>query len=144
MSHHLTEQLQAQGHRMTPQRAVILRIIEQAGAHLTAGEIYQRAKEALPEITEPTVYRTLAFLADQGLLMVAHIGCGQLVYEAAGHPHHHLICRACHHSLEVDHTLLEPIYQQLKASTGYHVDSLHITFFGLCPYCQREEPNLES
>jgi Fe2+ or Zn2+ uptake regulation protein len=136
MTHHLSTQLQAQGHRMTPQRAVILRVFEQAESHLTPGEVYQRASQMLPELTEPTVYRTLAFLAAQGILWVAHIGNGQLVYEAAGHEHHHLICRACNHSIEIAHTDLEPLFQELQAKTGFSIDSMHTTFFGLCPYCR--------
>lgn len=143
MSSCLIQKLQERGHRITPQRAAILRILEQSDAHLTPGEVYKRVKEILPEITEPTIYRTLAFLSDQGLLMVAHIGCGQLVYEPAGHPHHHLICKACNHSIKIDHAVLEPIYQQLQASTGFYVDSLHVTFFGLCPHCQKMETDVE-
>jgi Fe2+ or Zn2+ uptake regulation protein len=137
MPNHLSNQLQAQGHRITPQRAVILRVIEQSDSHLTAGEVYQRAHEVLPELTEPTVYRTLAFLADQGLLLVAHVGNGQLVYEAAGHAHHHLICRACNYSIEIAHTDLEPLFQQLQTDTGFVIDSMHSTFFGLCPHCKK-------
>ena len=139
MSHHLTEQLQELGHRITPQRVAILRVIEQSDKHLTPGEIYELAKKTLPEITEPTVYRTLAFFASQGLVMVAHIGNGQLVYEAAGHEHHHLICRECNYSLEIDHSILEPLYQRLKESTGYEVDMIHVTFFGLCPHCRENK-----
>jgi len=144
MSHHLTQQLQAQGHRITPQRAAILRVIEQSDKHLTPVEVYQLTKKSLPEITEPTVYRTLTFFASQGLVMVAHMGNGQLVYEAAGHEHHHLVCRECNYSLEIDHSILEPLYQQLKESTGYEVDSIHVTFFGLCPHCRENQEEVES
>ena len=140
MSHHLTAQLQAQGHRMTPQRAVILRILEQANVHLTPADIFQQASRSLPGLTEPTVYRTLNFLASQGLALVAHTGSGQFVYEAAGRNHHHLICRACGVSLEVDHAALQPLYRQLEAQTGFQIDSIHITFFGYCPACQKLLP----
>lgn len=121
---------------MTPQRMAILHIMREAGTHLTPLEVYQRAQHALPGLTEATVYRTLTFLTEQGLLLAAHIGSGQLVYEIALHDHHHLICRKCGRTHEIDHELLKSLYEQFQSSTGFKIDSLHVTFFGLCPECQ--------
>jgi Fe2+ or Zn2+ uptake regulation protein len=135
--HHLTQQLQAQGHRMTPQRGAILRILEQSPTHLTPVEIFGLASQALPGLTEPTVYRTLSFFVNQGLVLVAHAENGQLAYEAAGREHHHLICRACNYEIEIEPTILQLFYQQLAQSTGYTIESPHMTFFGLCPGCQK-------
>jgi Fe2+ or Zn2+ uptake regulation protein len=123
---------------MTPQRLAILSILENADRHLLPQEIFERAQRALPGMTEATVYRTLSFLAEQGLVLAAHVGSGQMVYEIAGHAHHHLICRACGDTQEIDHALLESLYQQFQSSTGYQIDSVHVTFFGLCPHCQNQ------
>jgi Fe2+ or Zn2+ uptake regulation protein len=136
-----TDQLRSQGYRMTPQRLAILNILENAGKHLTPQEIYEQAQRAMPGMTEATVYRTLSFLTQQGLVLAAHVGSGQLVYEIAGHDHHHLICRACGDTQEIDHALLLSLYQQFQASTGYRIDSMHVTFFGLCPDCQKSMPS---
>jgi Fe2+ or Zn2+ uptake regulation protein len=70
--------------------------------------------------------------------LAAHIGAGQLVYEIAGHDHHHLICRVCGATQQIDHSLLEALYQHFLDSTGYQIDSIHVTFFGLCPGCRGE------
>jgi Fe2+ or Zn2+ uptake regulation protein len=131
-------QLRTRGYRMTPQRLVILHILYENGGHLTPLEICQRAHELMPGMTEATVYRTLAFLAGQGLILAAHIGNGQFVYETAEHAHHHLICRECGWTCEVDHALLEELYKQFEASTGFQIDSMHVTFFGTCPVCQKK------
>jgi Fe2+ or Zn2+ uptake regulation protein len=131
-----TDQLHSQGYRMTPQRLAILSILENAGRHLTPQEVYEQAQRSLPGMTEATVYRTLSFLTEQGLVLAAHVGSGQLVYEIAEHAHHHLICRACGDTHEIDHALLLTLYQQFQSSTGYQIDSVHLTFFGLCPGCQ--------
>ena len=133
-----TTKLRQQGYRMTPQRLAILRILQEAGGHLSPLEVYQRARAAMPGLTEATVYRTLIFLSEQGLLLAAHVGSGQLVYEMAERAHHHLICRKCGETREVDHALLEALYQQFQASTGYRIDNMHVTFFGLCPGCQEK------
>ena len=128
--------LHTRGYRVTPQRTVILRTLREAGTHLQPTEVYQRASQALPGLTEATVYRTLAFLTEQGLALAAHIGNGQLVYEIAGHAHHHLICRECGATLEIEHELLAELFGLFQARTGYQIDSVHTTFFGHCPGCQ--------
>ncbi len=128
--------LRSRGFRMTPQRQAILRILLEADSHLSALEICELAHQAMPGLTEATVYRTLSFLTEQGLVLAAHIGSGQLVYEIAGRPHHHLICRACGYSQDIDHAWLEQLYQEFEERTGYRIDGMHVTFFGLCPHCQ--------
>lgn len=133
-----TDRLRLQGYRMTPQRLAILSILENAGEHLTPQEIFEQAQQALPGMTEATVYRTLSFLTEQGLVLAAHMGSGQMVYEIAGHDHHHLICRACGATQEIEHQELSALYRQFQNRTGYKIDSVHVTFFGLCPACQKD------
>ncbi len=129
-------ELRKKGYRLTPQRLVILQTLEEAGGHLTPAEIFERAARRMPGLTEPTVYRTLDFLTHNGLALVAHVGEGRLVYETATYNHHHLICRACGHTVEIEHPLLAGLYEQFRQQTGYVIDGGHMTFFGLCPNCQ--------
>jgi Fe2+ or Zn2+ uptake regulation protein len=136
MKHDYTNQLRSRGFRMTPQRLAILQILQDASSHLSPGEIFEQVQQRLPGITEATVYRALSFLNQQNLILAAHIGSGQLVYEIAGHDHHHLICRACGYTHEIEHEMLQALYQQFQQKTGFQIDSIHVTFFGLCPECQ--------
>jgi len=133
-----SEQLRARGYRMTPQRLVILRILHDSGRHLTPLEVCHLAQEAMPGLTEATVYRTLSFLTQQGFVLAAHIGNGQLVYEIAERAHHHLVCRACGKTHEIDHSDLRALYEHFQDTTGFQIDSMHVTFFGLCPACQKK------
>lgn len=130
------DQLRARGYRLTPQRLAILRVLGQADKHLTPQEIYKLVVHEVPGMTEATVYRTLSFLAEQGLALDAHVGNGQLVYETALHAHHHLVCRACQATCVVDHADLVGLFEHLEHKTGFQIDSLHVAFFGLCPDCQ--------
>jgi Fe2+ or Zn2+ uptake regulation protein len=121
---------------MTPQRLAILHVLCHAGTHLSPTEVYKQAKQDLPSLTEPTVYRTLEFLARNGLAQPTQTGNGHLRYQIAGSAHHHIVCRICGSETEVQHHLLESLYQKLESTSGYlRIDS-HITFFGLCPKCQ--------
>ena len=127
--------LRSQGYRLTPQRLAILEVLRSANDHLTPSKIYQLVVADLPGLTEATVYRTLNFLAEQGLVLVAHLGRGQLVYEIAEHDHHHLICKECGDMKEIDHLEIKTLYDQFLEDTGYQINTIHSTFFGLCPEC---------
>jgi Fe2+ or Zn2+ uptake regulation protein len=130
------QHLRAQGYRLTPQRLAVLRVLESSSRHMLPVEIVQETQRIMPGITEASIYRILDFLTSTGLVLAAHIGSGQLVYENAARAHHHLICRSCGQSCDVDYSMLEALYQELRACTGYQVDSVHVTLFGLCPVCQ--------
>lgn len=143
MSDSIEKRLRAQGYRITPQRLAILSILQQADRHLTPSDIYRQSRDKLPGITEATVYRTLNFLTEQGIILAAHIGGGQLVYEIGGYDHHHLICRNCNATIQIDHSLLKQFYDQIEERTGFQIDSIHTTFFGLCPQCLERAKNKE-
>lgn len=128
-------QLRARGFRMTPQRMAILHVLHHAGTHLSPGEIYRQAQRELPGITEPTVYRTLEFLVENGLVRPSHSRNGHFTYQIAGNDHHHIICRLCGDEIEVEHTLLESFYRAIEKVSGYRQIDSHLTFVGVCPNC---------
>lgn len=139
---YLTDKLHQHGFRMTPQRMAILHTLRHAGGHLSPTEVFEQARCAQPGLTEATVYRTLEFLVENGYVLAAHMGGGRLVYELTEENHHHLICRKCGNTTAVEYEALTKLYKQLGSSTGYKLDSSHVTLFGLCPDCQ-DKPQTE-
>ena len=130
-------QLRARGFRMTSQRLAILHVLRHAGTHLSPTEIYKQAKKDHPSLTEPTVYRTLEFLSQNGLVRPSQSHHGHLTYQITGDDQHHIVCRLCGGETKVEHQLLEDLYRQLESTSGYlRIDS-HMTFFGICPDCQK-------
>ena len=129
-------QLRARGYRMTPQRLAILHVLRHQGTHLAPADVYRLANRDLPGLSEPTVYRTLEFLAQNGLVHSSQLVNGHLMYEIAGEEHHHVICRVCGAEIEVEHALLETLYKKLETASGYRAIDSHVTFFGVCPKCQ--------
>ncbi len=132
----ITTRIRTRGFRLTAQRLVVLQVLQHSNAHLTPTEVYALARLSLPGLTESTVYRTLEFLEKNGFALAAHVGNGKLVYEVAGHAHHHLICQNCGREIEVDHAQFASLYSKLEKETGYRLTTSHLTFFGLCPECQ--------
>ncbi len=123
-------------HVDTPQRVAILRVLLQADEHLTPTEIVRRVQSTQPGITEPTVYRTLNFLASQGLILRT-LAQGNVVYELA-EPHHHLVCRQCGATVDIAQEMFAPLYAHPRDITGYQVDGTHLVFTGLCSKCFAE------
>ncbi|MFQ5578249.1 MAG: Fur family transcriptional regulator [Anaerolineae bacterium] len=140
MSHNRSDYaalMRQRGFRVTPQRRLILDAICQGGGHTTPEEIYARVKSMAPAVNQATVYRTLEFLCQLGLVVSADIGIGQKVYEIAGDtPHHHLVCRQCEQVQSLDHTLVQPFFAQTEAETGFKVETDHLILFGLCERCR--------
>lgn len=130
-------QLRARGFRMTPQRLAILHVLRHEGTHLSPAEVYKKARKEVPGLTGPTVYRTLEFLADNALVRPSYSATGHLTYEIAGSDHHHIVCRNCGAEIEVEHALLESLYRLLETTSNYRSIDSHVTFFGVCPDCQK-------
>jgi Fe2+ or Zn2+ uptake regulation protein len=133
---HSPNELRSQGYRLTPQRLVILNVLEEDGGHLSPQEIFNRAEKRLPGLTEATVYRTLDFLVEHDLALVAHVGSGRMLFENAHRQHHHLICRECGQELAIDDTALQDLYANIKSTTGFEIDTSHVVFFGHCKECR--------
>jgi Fur family transcriptional regulator, ferric uptake regulator len=136
-------QLRSRGFRVTAQRMAVLHVLHHSPARLSPNEVYRRARMDLPGLTETTVYRTLDFLSQNGLVWPIRMEKGHLVYELAGKQHHHLICRECGREMELDYALLTGLYSTVEAASGYKLTDDHLTLFGICPECQKTNARRE-
>ena len=131
--------LRESGHRLTPQRLMILSAIRHADGHMTASEILEHVKESYPYLDTSTVYRTLAVLKRMRLVSETKMGAGEFRYEWIDHVrHHHLICRNCDRVIVLDHKYLEDMGTEVLDDYGFNADIDHIALFGLCHECQTE------
>ncbi len=129
--------LREAGHKMTPQRMLILTSLRHAPGHLTAADIFDRVKQSYPYVDISTVYRTLAVLKDLRLISETHMGGGDTAFEWVGaERHHHLICRNCNGVTLLDHEYLEGLGRQISENIGFRPDLDHFAIFGLCAACQ--------
>lgn len=136
IAHH-SQTLRQRGYRMTPQRLAILEALHHDG-HLSPAEIYARVQQT--GMTEATVYRTLEFLVENGIIFAVPNPNGHLTYELGGNDHHHIICRACKAQVEIEHEALKDLIDRLEQQTGYRLDAGHLTLFGTCPVCREKKP----
>jgi Fe2+ or Zn2+ uptake regulation protein len=129
-------QLRSLGFRVTTQRLAILHVLLDSGAHLLPTQVYERARRKTKGLSQPTVYRTLDFLAQNGIVQPALNAQKHVVYQISRHGHHHLLCSSCGRSVEVEHELVDDFYRTLEIRTGYRLTASHLTLFGLCPACR--------
>ncbi len=126
-----------QGLRLTPQRQMILQVIEQAQEHLSAENICQRVQARYPSVSLSTIYRTLELLKTLGLVREVHLLGEQRFYEAAsGGAHHHLLCRSCGGILHAEADLLAGLREQLEQRYQFTPLSLDLIAIGYCAACQ--------
>lgn len=129
--------LRNRGYRMTPQRQTVMDAICEGCGHTTLPEILARVKQKSTAINQATVYRTLHFLLETGLIVKAEVAPGEMVYEIAGQsPHHHLLCRACHHEIEIDAKPLADMQRAIQEQHGFTIDANHLVLTGLCAHCR--------
>lgn len=138
--HHHTDYLQnlrQRGHRLTPQREMILSVICESDGHLTADEIIRRVRQRYPHFNKSAVYRTLDLLTRHGLVNPTDFGQGCITYEIHRHPHHHhLVCRKCGKMTETDERLFVPLEKTLRQEYGFVADLDHFAIWGTCAKCQ--------
>jgi Fur family ferric uptake transcriptional regulator len=89
-----------------------------------------------------TVYRALADLAKQGEADSLQSNDGELLYRACGTDHHHhLICRKCGATVEIEAARVEEWAAQVAAEHGFSHVSHTIDIFGTCSNCSTEKGN---
>ena len=131
------EILRRAGHKMTPQRLMILRALRHAGGHVSAAQIAEQVRDEYPFVDVSTVYRTLDVLKRMRLATSTDMGGGDVVFEwAPEEPHHHLICSACGHVEEIGHHYLDTLESGVRSDFGFAPDMHHFAIFGLCRDCQ--------
>ena len=140
MSHQnldLASVLHREGHRITPQRQMVLDAVCEIGGHARPEEVYELVRRMSPAVNRATVYRTLKLLSELGLIADTVTVDGHMVYEMAGeHGHHHLVCRICDANVEFSDADFHAFTDQLKRSHDFLVESSHVTLRGVCSECR--------
>ncbi|HEY1017342.1 MAG TPA: Fur family transcriptional regulator [Herpetosiphonaceae bacterium] len=132
----LVQALRRRGLRLTPQRLAILAIIRSSSGHVTAEAIYRQVQQRFPGVNLTTIYRTLQWLHEQGLVHPFLVDFEQTRYEYHGaSSHHHLVCRSCAAVIEIDDAALDALRGALKERYGFEAVPAHLAIPGRCAAC---------
>jgi Fe2+ or Zn2+ uptake regulation protein len=116
---------------------MVLRVLDQAGHHLSVKEVRQRSQLIYPGMSLSTVYRTIDLLVRLGMVLEARIGGDRRVYELAREAgeHSHLICRSCGAIGHPEPFELVGPRHRLAAESGYADLALDVVATGICRAC---------
>ena len=123
------------GGELTPQRQAVLRVVRESEDHLTAAEIFARAQKLLPKISYATVYNSLRYLKETGLLGEITFGNAASRYDRETARHDHAICTACGKLLDFDLAETVSLMKAAARRSRFKPESIHLTLVGLCPDC---------
>ncbi|MBI4337743.1 MAG: transcriptional repressor [Chloroflexi bacterium] len=133
----ILERLKAQGHRLTPQRGMVLSAIAGLGGHVGVDQIFQRVREVYPYMDVATVYRTLQLLKRLHLVTEIVTGSGaqyELVRQETDR-HHHMVCEQCGTTFDFPASYAESLRGELTRAFGFVAHLDHFTVSGLCAAC---------
>jgi len=116
-----------------------LDVVEEAGpgSHLTAQEVWVRARALQPRIGFATVHRGLGRLHEVGAVMKIDVpGESSALYEPTAHPHAHFRCTGCGKLDDFDYAVPPEMRRTLAERHGVTIDHETVTFTGRCRDCR--------
>jgi Fur family transcriptional regulator, stress-responsive regulator len=133
------EHLRAAGLRVTAQRLTVHAVLDDArdaGRHLTAAEVAGTVRDRLDGVSTQAVYDCLEALTGAGLVRRIEPAGRPALYETrVGDNHHHLVCRGCARTVDVDCTHGSAPCLTPDADHGFVVDEAEVVFWGRCADC---------
>ena len=134
------EVLRQRGHRLTPQRMLVIEALHSADKHISAEEIYEQLHNRYPYANISTVYRTLELLKKLRLVNETRFGEGPVLYHVAEKGrHHHLVCQSCGKVLDLEESVLSQLKNALLRDYGFDADLDHLAISGKCNKCRQRK-----
>jgi Fur family ferric uptake transcriptional regulator len=131
------DRLRARGLRWTPQRRVLLEVLDRVDGHVTGAELVDGCRAVDPATTPSTVYRTLDVLEELGLVSHSHGRDGRQEFHVGPtEAHAHLVCSSCGERRELGRHEVQPIADEVLLRHGFEVDLDHLTLEGRCADCR--------
>jgi len=127
--------LRARGMRVTPQRVLLHRALQELDRHVTADELLDSVADRLPNISLPTIYATLELLEELGMVRRVQ-RAGTTLFDPRVEPHHHLVCSVCGSMEDIDCELDTARLQRAARRRGFEHERIEAVVHGRCASCQ--------
>ena len=125
-----------EGLRPTRQRRAVVTCLERFDDFRSAQEIHALLRDGGERVGLATVYRTLQALADSGEVDLLRSEEGEARYRrCSGSHHHHLVCRTCGRTVEVEGPAVERWAGTVAQEHGFRDVSHTLELFGTCGAC---------
>ncbi len=123
--------------RNTAQRAAVLQVLAGTDEFVSAQDLHSALRAAGSAVGLATVYRAVQDMAAGGDLDTVRTRSGEVLYRQCARPahHHHLVCRQCGRTREIEAPAVEAWARSVAAEYGYHNINHEVELFGTCTPC---------
>lgn len=129
--------LRDHGVQVTAHRLAVLRAVSDL-PHGTADDVAEAVRAEIGTISRQGVYDALGVLVDNGVLRRIRPADSPSRYERrVGDNHHHLVCRVCGITVDVDCAIGSAPCLEAADDQGFEIEEAEITYWGTCPACQK-------
>lgn len=139
MDHRRTEaagRLRGAGLRVTAPRVAVLEVLA-GNPHATADTVTRHVRARLGTVSVQAVYDVLAACTAAGLVRrIEPAGSPSRFETRTGDNHHHLVCRRCGRTADVDCVVGARPCLSPSDDSGFHLEEAEVVFWGLCPDCR--------
>jgi Fur family transcriptional regulator, peroxide stress response regulator len=122
--------------KLTRQREAVLQVIREREDHPTANDIFEAARRRLPGISYATVYNSLRFLKEAGLVHEIKFGDSASRYDRETDRHDHALCSQCGKLVDFDLPQAAALMNAAARRSKFKAESVHLTLKGVCPDCR--------
>lgn len=124
-----------QGAILTKQRKAVLDIVASSEDHPSAADVMERLQTQGYRFAYGTVYNSLRFLSEEGLIQELQVGDGMSRYDGRIDSHSHVVCRSCGAIEEFSLPGQSDLLSVASLQSTYTLDTVNVVFYGLCKQC---------
>ncbi len=131
--------LKEKGIKPTYQRIKILEYMgNKLNNHPTVEMVYEELLKDIPTLSLTTVYNTLNYFLEKGLVLGVTITGTEARYDFDTKYHHHFLCKKCGQIIDID---IKSAYAEgeKRMVSGHRIDEVHVYFKGICKDCSQSE-----
>ena len=123
--------------RYSKQRECILNALQSTKSHPSANMVYDMVREEIPNISLGTVYRNLAELVSEGLILKIDAGDGMEHYDGYNKPHYHMFCKNCRAVTDIEIEYHAHMDEMAAEESGGEIEYHSAIFAGTCKKCKK-------
>jgi Fur family ferric uptake transcriptional regulator/Fur family peroxide stress response transcriptional regulator len=127
------KEIQSSG--FTKQRGAVLQVIRDSDEHLTANDVFEDARRLLPGISFATVYNSLRYLKNEGLIGEVRFGSDAARYDRKLTRHDHALCNACGKLVDLELAIPRGLLDKASHLSKFKTGSVELILRGVCPDC---------
>lgn len=130
-----SDRLRHHGLQVTAQRLAVLKAVSER-PHATAADLAEVVRTEIGAISRQAVYDALGVLVEEGLVRrIQPAGSSARYEDRVGDNHHHLVCRLCGRTVDVDCAVGQAPCLTAAEDSGFEIEEAEVIYWGRCPEC---------